>query len=41
MQQVLWWHTYFEDILRGAANGNTKTDTKEDNVTDADFEEVK
>lgn len=31
----------FEDILRGAANGNTKTDTKEDNVTDADFEEVK
>ena len=31
----------FEDILRGAANGNTKTDAKEDNVTDADFEEVK
>lgn len=29
----------FEDILKGAANGNTNT--KEDNVTDADFEEVK
>ena len=29
----------FEDILKGAANGSTNT--KEDNVTDADFEEVK